>query len=49
MAVTFSEWLKSIKGTEREAEIESAAMDAECQREMQEDLLCELYYEREYR
>ena len=42
----FSEWLKSIRGTEKEAQIDAIARDAERQREMNEDLYWELHWER---
>lgn len=42
----FSEWLKSIRGTEKEAQIDSAAMSAERQREADEDLYWDLHCER---
>ena len=48
MDVPFSEWLKNIRGTEREAEIETEAVRAENQREIQEDILFELYCDREF-
>lgn len=46
MDVPFSEWLKSIRGTEKEAKIDSIAMGAERMRELDEDLWWNLHWER---
>ena len=42
----FSEWLREIRGTEIEKRIDSIALDAERQRELDEDLWWNLHWER---
>ena len=44
--MSFHDWMKSIHGTEKEAEIDKIAAEAERQREEDDDLFWNLHWER---